>query len=505
MFSSSSRGYPRGMLSPKNAVVILLDSLNRHLIGAYGGGEFDTPNLDRLAKRGVRFTRHYSASLPCIPARHDLLCGALDFLWKPWGSVELWERPITYYLRRSGVVTQLVSDHPHLFEIGGENYHSDFYGWDYQRGHESDHWKTKLDRTMIGTPSYHRPADYPYHRNRSAFHEEADYPGPKVMTSAATWLDENAGAHDRFLLFVDEFDPHEPFDTPEPYSSMYDPGWSEEKRIWPPYLVGRIDDREGVQIRAQYGGKLTMIDRWLGRLLDAMDRNQLWDSTLLLLVTDHGHYLGEHDRWGKPPSAIFNTLGHIPMIACAPGLDGGSSNDALTCNVDVAETLLDLFAIEHTRQKRHGRSLLPLLRGETKAIRDWVLQGYWGQRVNLIDESFKYARGVSKPDSLSIYSNRWSTMPPLRLPDPDERATLGPYMPGSTIPVIKQPLTARQVNDLLWSAGDHSPSLLFDVGEDPEEQAPLSDGATEKMLREKLRAALDEIDAPPEQFERLGL
>ena len=66
-----------------HVVVVLLDSLNRHMLGSYGGHEFDTPNLDRFATRAVRFMRHYTGSLPCMPARHDILCGALDFLWKP--------------------------------------------------------------------------------------------------------------------------------------------------------------------------------------------------------------------------------------------------------------------------------------------------------------------------------------------------------------------------------------------------------------------------------------
>ncbi|MCI0890921.1 MAG: sulfatase-like hydrolase/transferase, partial [Chloroflexi bacterium] len=80
---------------PKNAIVILLDSLNRHMLGAYGGTEFDTPNLDAFAKRSLIFEKHYAGSLPCMPARHDLLCGALDFLWKPWGSIEIWEQSLT--------------------------------------------------------------------------------------------------------------------------------------------------------------------------------------------------------------------------------------------------------------------------------------------------------------------------------------------------------------------------------------------------------------------------
>ena len=75
---------------PKNVVVILLDSLNRHLLEAYGSSEFTTPNLLRFSKRALRFTNHHTGSLPCMPARHDVLCGALDFLWRPWGSVEIW-------------------------------------------------------------------------------------------------------------------------------------------------------------------------------------------------------------------------------------------------------------------------------------------------------------------------------------------------------------------------------------------------------------------------------
>lgn len=130
---------------PKNAVVILLDSLNRHMLGSYGGREFATPNLDRFAASALRFERHYAGSLPCMPARHDILCGALDFLWRPWGSIEIWEDAITRHLHDAGVTSMLISDHPHLFEVGGENYHTDFTAWEYARGHESDPWKTRPD------------------------------------------------------------------------------------------------------------------------------------------------------------------------------------------------------------------------------------------------------------------------------------------------------------------------------------------------------------------------
>src|SRR6266576_3437695 len=165
---------------PDNVIVVLLDSLNRHLLGAYGGTEFATPNLDRFARDAVRFTQHYSGSLPCMPARHDLLCGVLDFLWRPWGSIEIWEDAITVPLRQNGVTTMLCSDHPHLFETGGENYHTEFHGWEYLRGHEGDPWKTTADPSWVGAPSFNR-GWMPYDNSRRYFRGEEDFPGPKTM------------------------------------------------------------------------------------------------------------------------------------------------------------------------------------------------------------------------------------------------------------------------------------------------------------------------------------
>lgn len=497
---------------PKNAIVILLDSLNRHMVGAYGGGEFQTPNLDRFASRAMRFTRHYTGSLPCMPARHDILCGALDFLWKPWGSIEIWEDAITYQLRKAGVVTQLISDHPHLFETGGENYHVDFTAWDYQRGHEGDPWKTRPDPSWVGTPDGFRP-HMPYDDSRGYFRGEADFPGPRTMAAAARWLDENAGHHDRFLLFVDEFDPHEPFDTPAPYASMYDPDWEGPHLIWPPYMQGALakgvlSERQARQIRASYGGKLTMIDRWFGRVLDAIDRNGLADDTIVILCTDHGHYLGEKDIWGKPGVPVYQPLGHIPLLIACPGVAPGTC-DALTTSVDLFATLAELFGVE-VRQRTHGRSLLPLLRGEKSEIRDWLLTGVWGREVHLIDRRFKYARApIAANAPLTMLSNRWSTMPThvltreQELPLPDERAFLD-RMPGSRVPVIRQDW---QAGDRLpfWAASRFRGNHLYDLDDDPAEERNLAGTALEAEYTEKLRQALREIEAPDSQFVRLGL
>jgi arylsulfatase A-like enzyme len=496
---------------PKNAIVVLLDSLNRHMLGAYGSREFATPNLDAFARRAIRFEKHYTGSLPCIPARHDILCGSTDFLWRPWGSIEVWEESITAALRRAGVVTKLVSDHPHLFEVGGENYHTDFDAWDYQRGHESDPWKTRPDPSWIGAPSFGR-AWMPYDNSRGYFRDEEDFPGPRTLAAASRWLDDEARAHPRFMLFIDEFDPHEPFDTPEPYASMYDPGWQGPHLIWPPYMRGAL--KRGVltpeqarQVRASYGAKLTMIDAWFGKLFASIERGGFFEDTAVIVCTDHGHYLGEKDIWGKPAVPIYQPLGHIPLMIAWPGIVSRAI-DALTTNVDICATLGEIFGATMTH-RTHGRSMLPLIDGSANSIRDSALSGVWGREVHLIDKTRKYARAPHGDNApLSLWSNRWSTMPvagrpELKMPPPDDRAVLD-KMPGSKVPVIRQPYGAGDALPF-WAMGRFSGHHLYDLANDPSEDRNLIGTSAEKDAAEQLRAALIEMEAPMDQLQRLGL
>jgi len=545
---------------PANVVVVLLDSLNRHMLGAYGGTEFATPNLDRFAARSSRFTNHVTGSLPCMPARHDILVGSLDFLWKPWGSIELWEESITATLRRADVTTMLVSDHPHLFETGGENYHTDFSGWDYLRGHEGDPWRTSPDPSAIGAPTLTpdgRPlltnaadggwflrdqlgiADRSFgHRHyddsRTWFRAEDDFPGPRTMASAAAWLQHASAAHDRWMLFVDEFDPHEPFDTPEPWASMYDedpltPQELETGRlIWPPYIIGgvakgAITEHQARQIRNNYGAKLSMIDHHFGTILDELDAQDLWDATAVIVCTDHGHYLGDvrttgepgddttADIWGKPAIPQFEPLGHTPLMIHWPG-SAPRCIDALTTNVDINATIADAFGVEASH-RTHGRSMVPLLTGESTSIRDWAIGGVYGNWVQVTDGRRKYARApVDDNMPLSMWSNRWSTMPVHRgledympFPKPDRRAVLD-FMPGSDVPVIRQPFAAGDTLPF-WAGGARNVGRhhFYDLGVDPDEQENRRGEPGEAEMIDLLRTALVEVDAPDEQFARLGI
>jgi arylsulfatase A-like enzyme len=531
---------------PANVVVVLLDSLNRHMLGSYGGTEFATPHLDRFAARSVRFTRHVTGSLPCMPARHDILCGSLDFLWRPWGSIELWEQALTADLRESGVTTMLITDHPHLFETGGENYHTDFGGWDYVRGHEGDPWKTWLDPSWIGVPAppaadggwfMQRRAgraapriDRPYDRTRTHFRSELDFPGPRTMRAATQWLAETAQQRQpgRWMLFVDEFDPHEPFDTPEPWTSQYDDGpWPGERLIWPPYVVGGrsgglLSDAECRHLRANYGAKLSMIDHWFGGVLDELDASGRWDDTAIIVCTDHGHYLGDErasdvaaeggarvDIWGKPMVPQFEPLGHTPLLVHWPGAPEGTTCDALTTNVDLHATLCDVFGVTPAH-RTHGASLVPLLTGTATSVREWALGGVFGNWVQVTDGRRKYARapaGDTLP--LSMWSNRWSTMPVhvkgfTPLPLPNDRAVLD-RMPGSSVPVIRQPFAAGDALPFWVSRNTVDQHHLYDIDVDPDERENRCGELVEREMQDLLRVALTDVEAPVEQFQRLGL
>jgi arylsulfatase A-like enzyme len=507
---------------PRDVVVVLLDSLNRHLLGCYGGAEFDTPNLDRLAARSVRFTNHHTGSLPCIPARHDLLVGALDFPWKPWGSIEVWEDAVTHLLRqRPGVSSMLVSDHPHLFESGGENYHTDFDAWEYLRGHEDDPWRTRPDPSAIGAPTLAvtRPPAIKraYETNRTWFRDEADFPGPRTLSAAARWLDGELNAerdaNERAFLFVDEFDPHEPFDTPEPWTSRYDPTWEGERLIWPPYARDEqqsgLSPREASHLRSQYGAKLSMIDHWLGRVLDVIDRRNAWSTTAVILCTDHGHYLGERGTWGKPQVPVYPELGHIPLLISWPGVNAGTC-DALTTTVDLHATLCDAFDAVPTH-RTHGRSLVPLLEGTATRVREWALCGVWGREVHVADATRTFAKSPTPENRpLSMFSNRWSTMPirafpNVRLPRPDKRAWLD-HVPGTEVPVLRQPFDP---SDHLpyWAGGDFSGDVLYDRLEaDATGQVRnIADTPAARDMTDLLVEALRAVEAPDEQFARLAL
>jgi len=479
-------------------ICLLCDSLNRHFLGAYGTQEAETPNIDRLASMGHVFTRHFSGSVPTMPTRRELWTGNYEFLWRPWGSLEPWDRDLPRVLREHDVLTMLITDSYHLFEAGSGNYHFAFEGWEFFRGFENDPWVT--EPTEIPPHKGHMTARYA--RNMRRMQRERDLPPVKTLTCVEEWLQANH-MHERFFLMVDEFAPHEPFNAPEYMVKKYDHEYTSPLFFWPKYGRGVHTEEEIRHLRAAYAAHVTLIDKYLGRIFDTMDRLDMWKDTAFILMTDHGHYLGEHGYTGKPACPPYNTLVHIPCIMYVPDTPGnGTRIHALSANVDVYATILDLFDIR-PESEIHGRSLLPLLRGETERVREWTLYGYFGRQVNVTDGRAVYMRVPRGEDPpLYIYSLRWEfgkftgKIPPI-----DDSLELGRFMKNAGMPVMRLRIPGDLFMRNMHEACDH----LYLLDEDPGQEHNLAGSPEEETYVDLLKRAMREVAAPEEQFERLDL
>ena len=165
----------------KRLVFILLDSLNRSALGCYGQQQIETPAFDRLAERGAVFENHYVGSLPCMPARRDLMTGRLNFMHRSWGPVEPYDRCFPKQLRDAGVYTHLISDHYHYWEEGGTGYHNQYSSFEFVRGQERDLWKAMVQPPVERfREQYHPmlsdvPRRFPNMVNRTQLRDEKDF------------------------------------------------------------------------------------------------------------------------------------------------------------------------------------------------------------------------------------------------------------------------------------------------------------------------------------------
>jgi hypothetical protein len=183
---------------------------------------------------------------------------------------------------------------------------------------------------------------------------------------------------------------------------------------------------------------------------------------------------------------------------------------ALTTTVDLHATMCDVFGVT-PRHRTHGHSLVPLLEGSVASVREWALCGVWGREVHVIDATRTFAKSpVDTNRPLSVFSNRWSTMPIRALPgwgfpNPDHRARLD-RLPGSDVPVIRQPFDPS--DDLpFWAMGGFNGDLLYDHAE-ADATGDLRNLAAEKVAGEMtdlLVEAMRAVEAPTEQLTRLGL
>lgn len=351
-----------------NIIVVISDSMRRDHLPIYGNPIVSAPNLQRLADQSLVFENCFPASFPTVPARADIMTGRYTFTYRKWEPLAQSERTLQEVLSEAGYLTCGISDVPFLVRNG--------YGYD--RGFHDFYW-IKGQRYGI------EKAEADFDRQ-----SEEDYSSPKTFRTAMQWLDRH---HDeKFFLYVDAWDPHEPWDAPAKYTEPYYPEYQGEN-IFPCYWDWKekgLSEKEIEIAHACYCGEITMVDHWFGKFLDKVDELDLRSSTAIIFFSDHGHYFGEHGFFGKSrfkgydpfPTAdvvggakyrspLHQEITRVPLCVSIPGVTPARL-DSLVCLPDITPTILDM-AGEDIPSSVQASSLSPLLSGKTKTVNELLV------------------------------------------------------------------------------------------------------------------------------------
>lgn len=476
------------------AIILMFDSLNRHMLHPYADTFVDAPNFARLAQKAATFDNFYAGSMPCMPARREMHTGRYNFLHRSWGPLEPFDDSMPEMLKEAGVHTHLVSDHQHYWEDGGGTYHTRYNTWEFFRGQEGDNWKGDADALRgIRFPATLKTQDAV---NRRYMTTEAEHTQTRTVDAGIEFLDTNIHA-DRWMLQIELFDPHEPFFTHQKYKDLYPHEYDGPEFDWPGYAKLTEPEDQVEHARREYAALVSMCDFSLGRVLDYMDEHDMWRDTMLLVNTDHGFLLGEHGWWAKSVQPWFNELVRLPMFLWDPRSgDADTRRGELAQTIDIAPTLLRFFGIEPTADML-GRDLA-LREGKKGA-----LFGIHGGHVNVTDGRRVYMRASTDAENAPIED---FTLMPTHMRSRFAVEELSDWQPAPPFAFTKGLRTMRigalsgfRINS--WQHG----TLLWDLETDPGQTAPIVDDRIEQEMIELLLELLHENDAPESVYVRLGL
>jgi len=492
-------------------VFVLLDSLNRNAMEPYGAKTVHTPNFTRFQQRAVTFDNHYVGSLPCMPARRDLHTGRSHFLHRSWGPLEPFDDSFPEIMKQNGIYTHLVTDHHHYFADGGATYHQRYSSWDLVRGQAIDRWKAHVAPDLDALQSTFHPMQQHrtnYMINRQFMVDEEDYCSPQLFALADDFLQRNHDS-DNWLLQLECFDPHEPFHAPPRFRDRYKTSYDGPILDWPIYDRVKESPEEIAELRANYAALVTMTDEYFGRLLDIFDQHDLWADTALVLTTDHGFLLGEHDWWAKNRMPFYNEVAHIPLMIYHPALhqDGGSHISALTQTIDLMPTFLELHGLPVSRNVT-GQSLLPLLTGQAKSIRSIALYGIFGGAINATDGRYTYFRYPAAMNHQDLFEYTLMPMHNRSLFEIRELASAELYRGFSFTkgaPVLQIPALKDAKRSPRQGSFVQTQTCLYDLQSDPEQNRPFRNNKIEAHLMESMRAEMALHEAPEEVYLRFAL
>jgi len=362
-----------------NMIVIIADTFRADHLGCYGSKRVKTPYLDKFAEESVVFANANAEGLPTIPCRRVYHTGKSVLPQSEWRP--LYSNDITFaeVLQKHGVTTGLIIDTYHHFKPD-YNFHRGYDSWEWVRGQETDRWKSgpreKFD------PKKHMPAHLwnerydlnmrQYLMNTQGRKSEEDYFCARSCRAAMDWLERNIN-NKPFMLYIDMFDPHEPWDAPPRYQKMYRDEYPYERYLFG-YGVGVQDIRQDdlPVIRDLYAAEVTFSDYCIGRLLERIDELGLKDDTIVAFSTDHGTHLGEEGCVQKTPALLNACVTNIPLIIRHPDKKfAGKHIDGLASAIDFMPTFLPLLGIDDY-QDMDGENMWRLVTGEVPAIHDNV-------------------------------------------------------------------------------------------------------------------------------------
>ncbi|MBC2593888.1 sulfatase-like hydrolase/transferase [Ruficoccus amylovorans] len=497
------------------AIIVMFDSLNRHMLQPYGCDWVKTPNFQRLAERTVTFDNSYVCSMPCMPARRDLHTARPNFLHRGWGPLEPYDDSVFEMLKAEGVHSHLVTDHYHYWETGGSNYHTKYNTFEFIRGQEGDPWQAQVanpppPENAVGQNATNDAWHAQDLKNRAVMRDDAEFCQSKTFKAGKQFIRDNLKA-DNWLLQIETFDPHEPFFCPEKYKSLYREHYDNYDGPvfdWPPYRPV-TETREAVEHAVfENASLISMCDQKLGDILDLMDDENLWEDTMLIVWTDHGFCLGEHESWGKCWMPFYQEIAHTPFFIWDPRSQvAGERRKALVQPaIDIGPTLLNYFGHMPT-QDMLGQDLVPCIENDT-SVRETAIFGIYGGQVNITDGRYVYMRAATP---LNQPLNQYTLTPAhaATLFTPKElQAGMTLHAPFSftkNCPVLKIPAasgiraTATGVRKVLQE------SCLYDIKEDPAQKTPIASDEIENRFLSAIKEHLQENDAPKEQYTRLEL
>jgi arylsulfatase A-like enzyme len=401
-------------VAPKrtNLVFVILDSFRQDYMRFYNPQALcETPNLDAFARESVAFDNCYPEGLPTIPVRTCWMTGERTLVHRPWQPLAPQDRSVAEILSDEGYLTALFTDCYHYFKPD-MNLHRGFRTWDWIRGQEYDAYRSgplrrfKLDDYCKDTytPQWRNIVETAL-KNVEEFATAEDHYCARLMRRANAWLDENRATEQPLFLWVDSFDPHEPWTPPHEFDKYTDPHYKGKRLVLPPGgpASAHFNAEEIAYIRGLYAGECAYVDHYVGVLMAKLKALGLYDESVIIVIADHGHPLAEHGKFLKGGDRMYSELLKVPCAIRFPqGTYGGQRLDALASFHDILPTLLDAIGLGNNLDAYPGKSLMPLIRGQVASVREAIISGYHEAPDRCIrDKTWSYIRRPEgEPDEL---------------------------------------------------------------------------------------------------------